>query len=132
MYGARLPRRRHEAVDEPGTASSAFLGRCPRCGKGNLFAGYLKVGSRCEFCGLDYSEFDAGDGPAVFVILIVGFLVAGGALVLEATVSPPYWVHAVIWLPAVIILSIAFLRLAKSTLLVLQYKHQAREGRRAE
>jgi len=119
-------------VDEPGTASSAFLGRCPRCGKGNLFAGYLKVGSRCEFCGLDYSEFDAGDGPAVFVILIVGFLVAGGALVLEATVSPPYWVHAVIWLPAVIVLSIAFLRLAKSTLLVLQYKHQAREGRRAE
>jgi uncharacterized protein (DUF983 family) len=99
---------------------------------GYLFTGYLKVGSRCEFCGLDYSEFDAGDGPAVFVILIVGFLVAGGALVLEATVSPPYWVHAVIWLPAVIILSIAFLRLAKSTLLVLQYKHQAREGRRAE
>jgi len=97
-----------------------------------LFRGYLKIAPRCEACGLDYAGFDAGDGPAVFVILIVGCLVAGGALILEAAVSPPYWVHAVIWLPAVVILSIVFLRLAKSTLLVLQYKHQAREGRRAD
>ncbi|HEY5049134.1 MAG TPA: DUF983 domain-containing protein [Rhizomicrobium sp.] len=111
---------------------AAFLGRCPRCGKGRLFAGYLDVAARCEVCSLDYAEFDAGDGPAVFVILIVGVLVAGGALILEAAVSPPYWVHAVIWLPAIIVLSIVFLRLAKSTLLVLQYKHQAREGRLAD
>ena len=97
-----------------------------------MFRGYLKIAPRCEACGLDYAGFDAGDGPAVFVILIVGCLVAGGALILEAAVSPPYWVHAVIWLPAVVILSIVFLRLAKSTLLVLQYKHQAREGRRAD
>lgn len=65
----------------------------------------------------------------MFVILIVGFLVAGGALILEATVSPPYWVHAVVWLPATVVLSVVFLRIAKSALLVLQYKHQAREGR---
>jgi uncharacterized protein (DUF983 family) len=120
-------------VAEPGNAvTSAFLGRCPRCGKGHLFTGYLNIAPRCECCGLDYSEFDAGDGPAVFVVLIVGCLVAGGALILEATVNPPYWVHAVIWLPLVIILSIAFLRLAKSALLVLQYKNQAHEGRRAD
>jgi uncharacterized protein (DUF983 family) len=119
-------------VAEPGTVSSALLGRCPRCGKGHLFKGYLDIAARCEACGLDYAGFDAGDGPAVFVILIVGALTAGGALVLEATVSPPYWVHAVVWLPTVIILSVGCLRLAKSTLLVLQYKHQAREGRRSE
>jgi uncharacterized protein (DUF983 family) len=64
------------------------------------------------------------------VILIVGCLVAGGALILEASVSPPYWVQVAIWLPTVLILSIGFLRLAKGALLVLQYKHQAHEGRR--
>ncbi len=116
----------------PGTVASAFFGRCPRCGKGRLFAGYLQIAPRCGACGLDYSGFDAGDGPAVFVILIVGCLVAGGALILEATVSPPYWVHAVIWLPTILILSIGLLRLAKALLLVLQYKHQAREGRIAD
>jgi uncharacterized protein (DUF983 family) len=113
----------------PGTLRAALLGRCPRCGKGKLFRGYLTVAPRCESCGLDYSVFDAGDGPAVFVILIVGAIVAGGALILEANVQPPYWVHAVIWLPVTAILTVSLLRLAKALLLVLQYKHQAREGR---
>jgi uncharacterized protein (DUF983 family) len=80
-------------------------------------------------CGLDFAGFDAGDGPAVFVILIVGAIVAGSALVVEANFSPPYWVHAVIWLPITAILTLVLLRLAKALLLVLQYKHQAREGR---
>jgi uncharacterized protein (DUF983 family) len=119
-------------VTEPGTVSSALLGRCPRCGGGHLFKGYLKIAPACEACGLDFSDLDAGDGPAVFVILIVGCIAAGGALFVEASFSPPYWVHAVIWLPTVVILSIVFLRLAKGTLLVLQYKHQAREGRRID
>ncbi len=116
----------------PSTFRTALLGRCPRCGKGPLFNGYLKVALRCPACGLDYSIFDPGDGPAVFVILIVGAIVAGGALFVEFTWQPPYWVHAAIWLPAIIVLSFSLLRLAKSTLLVLQYKHQAREGRLAE
>ncbi len=97
-----------------------------------MFDGYLKVATRCPACGLDYAIFDPGDGPAVFVILIVGAIVAGGALFVEFTWQPPYWVHAVIWLPAITILTFGLLRLAKSTLLVLQYKHQAREGRLAE
>ncbi len=73
--------------------------------------------------------FDAGDGPAVFVILIVGAIVAGSALVVEVKYQPPYWVHAVLWLPLILILSFVMLRLVKSTLLVLQYKHRAGEGR---
>ena len=73
--------------------------------------------------------FDAGDGPAVFVILIVGAIVAGSALVVEVKYEPPYWVHAVLWIPLLLILSFAMLRLVKSTLLVLQYKHKAGEGR---
>ena len=63
------------------------------------------------------------------MILIVGAIVAGGALIVEFTYQPPYWVHAVIWLPLIIILTFGLLRLAKSTLLVLQYKHRAGEGR---
>ena len=112
-----------------GTVLAALLGRCPRCGEGSLFAGYLNVAKRCNQCGLDYSSFDPGDGPAVFVILIVGFLVAGGALMVEVAFQPPYWVHAVIWLPTIFILAFAFLRLVKSALLVLQYKHRAGEAR---
>jgi uncharacterized protein (DUF983 family) len=97
-----------------------------------LFSGYLTVAQRCSACGLEYAGFDAGDGPAVFVILIVGFLVAGGALLVEVTFSPPYWVHAVIWLPTIIILTMGLLRFMKGLLLVLQYKHQAHEGRLSE
>ena len=115
-----------------GTIRAALLGRCPRCGEGSLFNGYLTVARACTHCGLDYSTFDPGDGPAVFVILIVGFLVAGGALIVEVAFQPPYWVHAVIWLPTIFVLAFGFLRLVKSTLLVLQYKHRAGEARLME
>lgn len=113
----------------PNTFQAALLGRCPRCGKGALFSGYLTLAHNCNACGLDYSVFDPGDGPAVFVILIVGTIAAGGALFVEFTYQPPYWVHAVIWLPTITLLTVSLLRLAKSLLVVLQYKHQAREGR---
>jgi uncharacterized protein (DUF983 family) len=116
----------------PGTLRAALLGLCPRCGKDKLFKFYLAVLPKCPACGLDYAMFDPGDGPAVFVILIVGAIVTTGALLLEVNVQPPYWVHAVIWLPTTAILSLVLLRLAKSLLLVLQYKHQAREGRLSE
>ena len=95
-----------------------------------MFERYLKVRPRCPACGLDYAIFDPGDGPAVFGILIVGAIVAALALYVEFTFSPPYWVHAVLWIPSIVILSLLFLRLSKSTLLVLQYKHKAGEGRR--
>jgi len=114
----------------PGTFQAALFGLCPRCGKGPLFSGYLTIQPKCSACGLDYSVFDPGDGPAVFVILIVGAIVAASALYVEFTFQPPYWVHAVIWVPAIAILTFVFLRLAKSLLVVLQYKHQAQEGRR--
>ncbi len=115
-----------------GTLKLALLGKCPRCGKGPLFEGYIEVAKNCTACGLDYAMFDAGDGPAVFVILIVGAIVAAGALFVEFTYQPPYWVHALIWLPLIAILTFVFLRFAKSLLLVLQYKHRAGEGRLAE
>ena len=95
-----------------------------------MFDGYIALKKQCPACGLDYGMFDAGDGPMVFGILIVGAIVAGLALWVEFTFSPPYWVHAVLWAPLIVILCLGFLRLSKSTLLVLQYKHKAGEGRR--
>jgi len=113
----------------PSVANAAIFALCPRCGEGKLFHGYLHLAPRCSQCGLDYAMFDAGDGPAVFVVLIVGAIVCAGALYVEFTFSPPYWVHAVLWIPTIVILTFGLLRLAKSLLLVLQYKHKAGEGR---
>jgi uncharacterized protein (DUF983 family) len=89
----------------------------------------LNVAQNCTACGLDFSRFEAGDGPAVFVILIVGAIVAGGALLTEVWFQPPYWVQGAIWGPAVVILSLALLRPLKAGLVALQYKHRAEEGR---
>jgi len=113
----------------PSIITASLFGRCPRCGKGPLFVGYLRVAPHCECCGLDYALFDVGDGASVFVILLAGFFVVGAALIVEVRWSPPYWVHAVLWLPAITILTLGGLRLVKAALMVLQYRHQAREGR---
>ena len=93
-----------------------------------MFHGYIQVAKGCPACGLDYAIFDSGDGPMVFGILIVGAIVCALALWVEFTWSPPIWVHAVLWAPLICILTAAFLRLSKSALLVLQYKHKAGEG----
>ncbi|MDZ4790588.1 MAG: DUF983 domain-containing protein [Hyphomicrobiales bacterium] len=103
--------------------------RCPRCGQGRLFKGFLDLEASCDVCGLDYSCADAGDGPAVFVILIAGFLVCGGALLTEVMYSPPYWLQALIWLPLTVIIPLALLRPFKAILVALQYKNKAAEGK---
>ncbi|MDR3493572.1 MAG: DUF983 domain-containing protein [Ancalomicrobiaceae bacterium] len=105
------------------------LGRCPRCGGAKLFSGYLHLAPKCEACGLDYGFIDAGDGPAVFVILIVGFVVMAAALVTEVKLHPPIWLHMVLWLPLVVVLALGLLRPLKGILIALQFTHKAREGR---
>ena len=108
---------------------SGLAGRCPRCGKGHLFAGFLNVRKECEACGLDYSFADAGDGPAIFVILIAGFVVVGAALLVEIFYQPPFWLHALLWGPLILIVTLAPLRLLKGLLIALQYHHDAAPGR---
>jgi len=117
---------------EPSVLFASLLARCPHCGKGRLFCGYLGVAPGCPVCGLSYARFQAGDGPAVFVILIVGAIVAGSALITEVEFHPPYWLHAAIWGPAIVLLSLGLLRPLKASLIVLQYKHRAEEARRAD
>ncbi len=115
----------------PPLLRSALLCRCPRCGEGRLFAGFLAPAPRCERCGLDYRFVDSGDGPAVFVMLLVGFVVVAAALVTEVKYQPPYWVHAVLWLPLILVLSLGLLRPLKALMIGLQFRHKAREGRLA-
>ena len=103
--------------------------RCPRCGEGRLFAGFLKVAPTCEACGLDLAAADSGDGPAVFIILIVGVIVCFGALITEITLSPPVWVHLVVWLPLTAILVLALVRPFKGVMLAMQFHHRASEVR---
>ena len=107
---------------------AGLLGRCPSCGQGALFAGFLSLKKECDHCKLDYSFADAGDGPAVFVILFVGFIVVGGALYVELAYEPAYWVHAALWLPLTLILGLGLLRPLKALLVALQYRNKAKEG----
>ena len=103
--------------------------RCPRCGKGRLFQGFLNTQPRCEVCGLDYGFIDSGDGPAVFVIMLAGFVVVGSALVVEFKYAPPFWLHAVLWGPLILLTTLLPLRLMKGLMIALQYHHKAAEGR---
>jgi uncharacterized protein (DUF983 family) len=104
-------------------------GRCPACGEGRLFQGFLTLRPACERCGLDFGFADAGDGPAVFVILIGGAIVVFAALLTEVAYQPPYWLHAALWLPLILLVTLAPLRLIKGLLIALQYHHKAAEGR---
>jgi uncharacterized protein (DUF983 family) len=118
--------------DGPTVLQSAFRGiacRCPRCGRGKLYTGFLTLRPRCESCGLDYAFIDSGDGPAVFIIMLAGAIVVACALIVEVKYQPPFWVHAALWLPLTLITTILPLRSMKSLLIALQYHHKAAEGR---
>ena len=103
--------------------------KCPRCGKGKLYTGFLTLRPRCDSCGLDYAFIDAGDGPAVFIIMIAGAIVVAAALIVEVKYQPPFWVHAVLWLPLILATTLLPLRAMKSLLIALQFHHKAAEGR---
>ena len=104
-------------------AHAAFACRCPRCGEGRLFTGLLNVRPSCPACSLDLSAQDAGDGPAVFVILFLGLIVVGLAAIVEIKLAPPIWVHLVLWTPLILGGAILMLRPLKAGLIALQYKH---------
>src|SRR6202030_2022970 len=116
-------------ITPPNPILAGIACRCPRCGKGKMFSGFLGPKPRCEACGLDYAFVDAGDGPAVFVILFAGVIVVGAALVVETLYAPPLWVHAALWLPLILVTTLAPLRAMKGVLIALQYHHKAAEGR---
>ena len=111
-----------------GTSLSPFSvgirGRCPACGKGRLFDGYISVLDQCPVCGQSYEGADSADGPAIVIMFVVGFLGLVGMLIVEFTFHPPLWVHVVIWVPTILILSLGLLRPLKGIFIALQYRYR--------
>ena len=112
----------------PSLAAAGLQGLCPRCGARSLFAGPVRFADQCDPCGLDFDAFNVGDGPAAFLILLVGAILTPAALLVELAYGPPWWVHLV-WIPAGIALTILGLRIGKAMLLRQEYAFEAREGR---
>jgi uncharacterized protein (DUF983 family) len=113
----------------PSIAAVTAGGLCPRCGAATLFAGTIRFAERCRACGLDFTEFNVGDGPTVFLTLGIGTIVTILAVALELAVTPPWWVHALLWVPIALAGVVASLRLCKAWLLAAEYRNSAREGR---
>ncbi len=109
-------------------AEAALRGSCPRCGSRTLFDGMLAFADSCRGCGLDFSRFNVGDGPAALVTLAVGAITVGLAIWLQLAVEPPLWVHALLWIPLTFALVIAGLRVTKAFLLASEYRNRAREA----
>lgn len=109
--------------------TAGLRGRCPRCGDGQLFNGFLALGDECGNCGLKYDFADAADGPAVFIMFIVGFVVVGLAMWVELTYEPPIWLHLVMWFSLTGLLSMLLARPLKGLMIALQFHHRAEEGR---
>ncbi|MDE0811539.1 MAG: DUF983 domain-containing protein [Alphaproteobacteria bacterium] len=112
-----------ENGDTPPVSSlkAGLMGRCPCCGVGKLFAGFLQVAETCGHCGLGLKSRDTGDGPAVFVALIVGGLVVALALIVEVSYQPPFWLHALLWIPLILVLSLGLLRPLKALFYAINY-----------
>lgn len=119
----------HVPSTEPSPLTAGLRCRCPRCGEGRLFKGFLSLEKKCDVCGLDFEFADSGDGPAVFIMFIVGFVVVGLALWVEFTYEPPIWLHLVVWSALTIVLSLLLARPLKGVMIALQHRHKAHEGR---
>jgi uncharacterized protein (DUF983 family) len=111
---------------------TGLMCRCPNCGEGPLFDGYLKVRDRCEACGADLTKADSGDGPVVFILLIVGGIGCFGLLFTEVAFNPPIWLELVIWLPLIAIMTLAALRPFKGAMIAMQFHNRAGEARNDE
>ncbi|MEO5865960.1 MAG: DUF983 domain-containing protein [Sphingomonas sp.] len=125
--------QRAEGADAaPPPVKGAIEGLCPRCGGTTLFKGPVAFADRCLHCGLDFTQFNVGDGPAAFLTLILGALIVTLAVVLQLAVDPPLWVQALIWIPVATAGVVGSLRVAKAALIGAEYRNAAREGKIAE
>lgn len=121
--------QRHPPLDPVPTGAR---GRCPRCGKGKFFDGFLTVRESCSACGLDFGFEDSGDGPTVFIMMGLGFVVLGAALFVELSYAPPGWVHVLLWPPLILILGLPVLRMMKGALIALTWHHRVAKGSQFE
>jgi len=121
--------KRADGAAAPTPVQAALRGLCPRCGAPGLFAGPTAFAGTCRACGLDFTAFNVGDGPAAFLTLILGAIVVGLAAWLQLRFDPPLWLQMLIWIPVTAIGTVFALRIAKAALLGAEYRNAAREGR---
>lgn len=114
---------------QPGLLPAAFFGACPSCGARTMFDGPVQFAPKCRACGLDYGQYNVGDGPAAFLTLIIGTIVVILALVVEFQFAPPLWVHALLWVPITAGMTVLSLRVAKGALLIVEHNRNAHEGK---
>lgn len=122
----------HDTKGQPSIASAALFGLCPRCAARTLFDGVARFAPRCGACGLDYTRFNVGDGPAAFLTLIIGAVVAGLAIWVQIAFEPPFWVHILLWVPLTSLAVVMGLRAGKAALLAIEYRRDAGEGRQEQ
>ena len=108
---------------------AGLLCRCPQCGKGRLYAGFLKVVERCEACGFDFTRLNTGDGAAIFIMQIAGGIVVFGALFVQVAYNPPIAVMLAVALPLVAALSVGLMRPGKGLMIALQMRNKAGQSR---
>jgi uncharacterized protein (DUF983 family) len=123
MHDPQLPK------GQSGLVQAALFGECPACGQRTLFAGWVRFAPRCRACRHDFDAYNVGDGPAAFLILVIGAIVCAVALVLQVKASPPFWVHIVLWVPFTTALVLLSLRVSKAAMLIHEARAQVREGR---
>ena len=104
------------------------LGHCPKCGRGRLFAGYLKISEACDSCKLDFSVHDVGDGPVVPVMLVIGPIIVGLSFWLEFSIHPPILLHLIVWSPLIVVFWLVLLRPFKAVFIGPQFKLRSING----
>ena len=122
-----LARIAGQETPEISSFRSGLTFKCPNCGKGKLYSGYLKIAGNCGNCGVKLGELDPGDGPAVFVTFILGVLIVPLALWLEVSMAPPTWVHLAVWPPVILVLAMLMLRLMKAILVAYHFQNLRHE-----
>jgi len=119
---------RSDSEGQPGLVPAALFGLCPRCGARTLFDGLASFAPKCRACGLDFAQFNVGDGPAAFLTMVIGALIVGLALWVQLAFEPPFWVHVVLWVPLTAAAVIWGLRAGKGALLAAEYQRGAKEA----
>lgn len=117
---------------QPSIARAALFGLCPQCGHKTLFAGLGQFADRCGNCGLDFSSYNVGDGPAALLTMGIGALIIVLALIVDTAFRPPFWVHVIIWVPFTAALTVVTLRMAKAALLAAEHRNRAREADKSD
>jgi uncharacterized protein (DUF983 family) len=114
---------------QPTIVRAALFGLCPQCGTKSMFASATQFSDKCPACTLDYQQFNVGDGPAALLIIPIGAIIIGLAILLDIAIRPPFWVHVIIWVPVTAVLVIGFLRAAKGAMLALEFRNHAGEAK---